>query len=1015
MAVALHAAPAPSGGIAASVNSSGAFSFLKVDSLGQLIVSPSVAAATGPTPGGGTAIAVDPNGNFVYLLTDATGALMTTASGGGGSGNVSSSGTPLLGQAAEWTNAATIKGVNVTGSNNYVKSDGATMATPNFTTNITTPKIIFTTGVTETFGTGSPESSVTANISSVYHRTDGGSATSLYVKESGTGNTGWTAVGAGGGGSGTVTSASVTTANGVSASVANATTTPAFTFTLGAITPTSVNGITFSGSGTLANSGTSSLTGFTGTGTHSGTSSGTNTGDQTITLTGDVTGSGTGSFATTLANTAVAAGSYNAANITVDAKGRITAASDGSAGTAGNNNALFTATASAANDHVASDATIIGSGVGSKTTGANYFAAGTSLLVIVRGTVDTPAALGGDLTVKIKAGSVVVGSVSITPTASLSGSTFELTALVTCRTAGASGTFMVNGIFAATGVALTPLEGKFTNSGNAVDTTGTLAWDLTAAWSNTTAGDVITGTNFVMFTPGTGITDPGANGILARTALNTVSGRTITGTANEITLANGDGVSGNPTISLPSALTFTGKTVTNGTFTGVKLGSLTSNGFVKTSGGDGTLSVDTASYQPLDAALTALAAGSDFVQFTGPLTSTKVFTLPNATSTILTDNAAVTGAQGGTGVSNSGKTITLGGNLTTSGAFATTLTTTATTGVTLPTTGTLATLAGAESLTNKKLGSLTTNGVVTVTSGDGTPATVAPGTSGNVLTSNGTSWTSAAASGGGTTLVNAQGFRLTTQTAVPVSTSDRTAQSTIYFTPYAGNQVSLYSGSSWTTYSSAEVSLALSGLTSGKNYDVFAYNNSGTLTLELSAAWSGDNTPTDSIVLQDGVPVKSGATTRRWVGTIRTTATTTTEDSAANRFVWNVNNQATRRLEYYDNGANSHSYGTSTWREYNGGTGGPFRVSFVTGEAQTFTSAGWLEMAGSGPAFATFSLNNAAAEGVATMSSSSGSSARTGLAGVYQSLVGFNQLIITEFAFSGSTYSNVRMQATVFN
>jgi hypothetical protein len=56
-----------------------------------------------------------------------------------------------------------------------------------------------------------------------------------------------------------------------------------------------------------------------------------------------------------------------------------------------------------------------------------------------------------------------------------------------------------------------------------------------------------------------------------------------------------------------------------------------------------------AAYQPLDAALTALAAGSDFAQFTGPTTSTKVFTLPDATATILTTNAAVTVAQGGTG------------------------------------------------------------------------------------------------------------------------------------------------------------------------------------------------------------------------------------------------------------------------------------------------------------------------------------------------------------------------------
>lgn len=38
--------------------------------------------------------------------------------------------------------------------------------------------------------------------------------------------------------------------------------------------------------------------------------------------------------------------------------------------------------------------------------------------------------------------------------------------------------------------------------------------------------------------------------------------------------------------------------------------------------------------QPLDAALTALAGGSDFVAFSGPTTSTKTFTLPDASSTL---------------------------------------------------------------------------------------------------------------------------------------------------------------------------------------------------------------------------------------------------------------------------------------------------------------------------------------------------------------------------------------------
>ena len=64
---------------------------------------------------------------------------------------------------------------------------------------------------------------------------------------------------------------------------------------------------------------------------------------------------------------------------------------------------------------------------------------------------------------------------------------------------------------------------------------------------------------------------------------------------------------------------------------------------------------------------------------------------------VLDTGALISGAQGGTGVNNTGRTITLGGNIstansfTTAGNFATTLTTTGATNVTLPTSGTLAT------------------------------------------------------------------------------------------------------------------------------------------------------------------------------------------------------------------------------------------------------------------------------------------------------------------------------------
>ena len=67
----------------------------------------------------------------------------------------------------------------------------------------------------------------------------------------------------------------------------------------------------------------------------------------------------------------------------------------------------------------------------------------------------------------------------------------------------------------------------------------------------------------------------GSTGIATRTATDTWAQRTITGTSNEISATNGDGVSGNPTLSLPAALIFTGKTVTGGTFTSLLSVSIT--------------------------------------------------------------------------------------------------------------------------------------------------------------------------------------------------------------------------------------------------------------------------------------------------------------------------------------------------------------------------------------------------------------------------------------------------------
>lgn len=60
----------------------------------------------------------------------ASGSTVTGFGGGGGSGNVTASGTPTSGQAAQFTTATNIVGVNTTGTGNYVKDTSPTLITP---------------------------------------------------------------------------------------------------------------------------------------------------------------------------------------------------------------------------------------------------------------------------------------------------------------------------------------------------------------------------------------------------------------------------------------------------------------------------------------------------------------------------------------------------------------------------------------------------------------------------------------------------------------------------------------------------------------------------------------------------------------------------------------------------------------------------------------------------------------------------------------------------------------------
>jgi hypothetical protein len=207
-----------------------------------------------------------------------------------------------------------------------------------------------------------------------------------------------------------------------------------------------------------------------------------------------------------------------------------------------------------------------------------------------------------------------------------------------------------------------------------------------------------------------------------------------------------------------------------------------------------------------------------------------------------------------------------------------------------------------------------------------------------LLQRDGTNWreVSRSVSIAGSGMLNGFGGRLTLASGVPITTSDQTAKTTIYLTPFRGGAISLWDGVKWVVSAFSEISLAVPATTS-QMYDLFVYNNAGVMTLE-AVAWTNDTTRATALSTQNGVYVKTGAASHLYVGSFRTTAVSgQTEDSAANRFLWNAYNRVGRPMVHRNGGSTVSWDYTSTWRQANADATN--QLNFIVGLAEDAVNA----------------------------------------------------------------------------
>ena len=324
-----------------------------------------------------------------------------------------------------------------------------------------------------------------------------------------------------------------------------------------------------------------------------------------------------------------------------------------------------------------------------------------------------------------------------------------------------------------------------------------------ATWNGTAVGAIYGGTAQTTYTTGD---------TLYASASNTLSKLAVGSTGQVLTVAGGVPTWANTT----AATTITDDTTTASTryinFTSATSGSLSTiyTSSTKLQYNPSTGLLTSTGFSGSGASLTSLNAsnissgtvGTSYISgsYTG---ITGVGTLTAGTW----NGSLITGTYGGTGVNNGSNTITIAGNVTHSGAFTQTFTATGNTSLTLPTSGTLQTTTGSLAsntglpLTTGVTGTLpvanggtgqttasagfnalspiTTTGDLIIGNGTNSATRLAIGANTYVLTSNGTTASWVAPSGGGSGTVNSGtqyqlGYYASTGTAISGNSNIKT-------------------------------------------------------------------------------------------------------------------------------------------------------------------------------------------------------------------------------------------------